>query len=492
MILASRMLVCLAMTGLLLTGACSRPYIVRTPAADTGITMEGLGVELDPHFLSQNVTRSDGATVQDWTDIVVRRVQEMRVERFRVMLLPHWWEPEPGVFTFDSAEMQSVRAVLDLAQQTGAGVTLVLWGCPAGCLYVEEGRPSQGQRHFLCDPAGTNWVTAPEDDEAFAACFSAVVRRLLEEGYTCIREVTPFNEPDGDVCAPDQYRRIVRAMDRRFRADGIRDKVLFNLSDNTDCRRYFLRATADSLAACADLFNSHTYIFGYDTPNRTVLKWERKNLAAVAHTGRKHFVGEFGSNLCKGASRQTDINWYKRGVLIVRNCLNFLNAGAAGASYWSLLDQYYNRSDPYEIMQQLGLWRYKKQVYRGEDAEGCTADYQVRPQYHAWSLLTRFIRKGDAVHPLDLKNRFAAGSAIRSEDGRWTYVFANGSEKDLTFDLRNPSAEERGPLSLYRYAEGMLPEGDEPIAPSAAVTPRNGRIRVSLPAQTVLLLTEKE
>ena len=101
-------------------------YEVRTPLSSTGIRLEGLGVELDPHFISQNVTRNDGATLEDWRDIVVRRVKMMDVQRFRVMLLPHWLEPvndnqdsqvaDMDRFTFDSAEMRSVCAVLDLAQ----------------------------------------------------------------------------------------------------------------------------------------------------------------------------------------------------------------------------------------------------------------------------------------------------------------------------------------------------------------------------------------
>ena len=93
-------------------------FIVRTPLQSTGVTLEGLGVELDPHFISQNVTRDDGATLDDWQNIVVRRVKMMAIQRIRVMLLPHWWEPvndnsdsqiaDPKGFTFESAEMKSV------------------------------------------------------------------------------------------------------------------------------------------------------------------------------------------------------------------------------------------------------------------------------------------------------------------------------------------------------------------------------------------------
>ena len=38
--------------------ACSdaSSYDVRTPLSSTGVSLEGLGVELDPHFIAQNVT----------------------------------------------------------------------------------------------------------------------------------------------------------------------------------------------------------------------------------------------------------------------------------------------------------------------------------------------------------------------------------------------------------------------------------------------------
>lgn len=485
--------------------ACSNAsscYDVRTPLSSTGVNLEGLGVELDPHFIAQNVTRNDGATLDDWQNIVVRRVEMMNIQRFRVMLLPHWWEPvndnsdpqvaDPNGFTFDTPEMRSVYAVLDLAQKTGASVTLVVWGCPAHCSFINEDTPSQGQRHFLCNKNGTNWVTAPEDNEEFAENFSVVVKHLIEDkGYTCVKEITPFNEPDGNVCESEQYIQIAKALDRRFRKDGIRDKVRFNLSDNTDCRRFFLKECADNLADCADMFNSHTYMCGYESPNSYAFGWEKDNIDVVRKTGKPHFVGEFGSNLCVGASRQTDINWYKRGVLITRNCLNFLNAGAVGASYWSLIDQYYNRDASYDAMQQLGLWRYKKCVYQGADAEGCEEDYQPRPNYYAYSLLTRFVRKGDSVYPLDLQNEYAVGSAFRSADGKWTYVFANGSEDDLEFKLFNINDERLADCDIYRYMEQDLPEDDSMISPSGVLKASGKSYKVTLPAQSVLLLEQK-
>lgn len=108
-------------------------------------------------------------------------------------------------------------------------------------------------------------------------------------------------------------------------------------------------------------------------------------------------------------------------------------------------------------MQQLGLWRYKKCAYQGADAEGFEEDYQPRPNYYAYSLLTRFVRRGDEVFPLDLRNEYAAGTAFRSEDGRWTYVFANGSEDDAEFNLFNVNDVNLGDCDVYRYTEAGLP-----------------------------------
>jgi alpha-galactosidase len=144
------------------------------------------------------------------------------------------------------------------------------------------------------------------------------------------------------------------------------------------------------------------------------------SIAARAH--KKHLVGEFGSNQTVGASRQRDIDRYERGVLMARLVLNFFNAGASGVSYWSLFDQYYGRDE----MQQLGLWRYVKGAYRSDTTfDKIHRDYQVGPQYYAYSLLTRFIRPGAEVYPLRLGNDFAAGTAFKEKNGTWTYVFAN-------------------------------------------------------------------
>lgn len=470
----------------------------------TGVTLIGMGVELDPHFLSQNVTRRDGTKASDWEEVIAPRIRKMEVERFRVMLQPHWWEPindngDPAVtnlrgFTFQSQEMLSLYKVLDTAQELGIEVTLVLWGCPTSCDQID---PAYGYigRHFLCSPNGTNWVVEPANDEEFAESFSTVVKYLIEErGYTCIKELTPYNEPDGNITTLEKYIPLVRVLDKRLRTDNIRQLVHLNLSDNTDTRLFFLEGCAANLAPQADLFNSHTYIFGYETPNRTILDWERANVAAAQRASKNHFVGEFGSNQCVGATRQRDIDRYDRGVLMTRLVVNFLNAGAVGASYWSLIDQYYNRYASYTEMQQLGLWRHLRNTYLQDPDQtihpSLKVDYQVRPQYYAYSLLTRLIRKGAEVYPLELNDDFAAATAIRNSNGKWSYIFANGSNHDISIDLSNSLGDGMTACKVYHYEERMLPDTDMLIAPSLLLKNSGQTFKLYIRAQGVLALTQ--
>lgn len=478
-----------------LAGVCPGAFaqqVVRVAPQTTGTRLMGMGVELDPHFFSQNLTRADGAEEADWYRYVVPRVHSMKVQRLRVMLQPHWWEPYEGVFTYDSPEMRSVCKVLDLAQECAADVVLVQWGCPVSAQCVDPAFGYIGP-HWLYHPDGKAWVTRAGDEQAFARNFVDVVRYLVEEkGYDCIKEITPFNEPDGMVCEIEHYVPQARALYAELCRQRLDGRIKLNLSDNTDTRTWFLKACTEQLSHEAGLFNSHTYIFGYETPNRQALAWEKENVRLARRAGKQHYVGEFGSNLCQGASRQEDINWYKRGVLMVRNCLNFLNAGAAGASYWSLLDQYYGRDQSYGEMQQLGLWRYKESAYQAEDLDpAIQGDYACRPQYYAYSLLTRFVRKGDWVYPIDTKDEFVAASAILGQGGRWTYIVANNSEKTWSAMLENVHPRGMQPCACYRYQQSSLPVDGSQLEALSIQESSDGKWVLEVPAQSILVLNQQ-
>ena len=475
-----------------------------------GVNIYGTSVEFDPHFFSANVHRGVFKE-EDWA-IVERRVKEMGIDRFRVMLRPSWLEPfnddedsstiNWDALTPDTLEMKSLYKVLDLAQENGIDVNLTLWGAERSVALTDidmmQNVEAQGGHFLSRGNESNNWMMGTLYPEEFAENFSAYVQLLLQKGYTCVKEVTPVNEPDWSYLIQDEvtfesYKTMCLALDARFKADGIRDDVLFNLSDNTDGAVSWLENTMMELDEIADLYNSHTYIFGYNTPNSKIFSWEEENQNIIRNTGKPHVIGEFGSNQNVGSTRQKDIDLYERGVLMVREMLNFYNAGAAGASYWVLFDQYYAFNASYNEMMMLGLWKGSKDLYYTDQEYYRTVneDYEVRPQYYAFSLVSKYVPKGAEVYPIALNNDFALGTAFRGEDGKWVYVLANGNAEGNALKLALQNGTVTGEYEVYVYSQDSLPERDNLIASSGTLKTENLVLTLELEPQSVVLLRQK-
>lgn len=462
-------------------------WIVSSP---NNHTIEGMGVELDPHFFTQNVTRATGPDSTDWYKVVIPRIKKLMPNRMRVMVLPQWYEPKNdndnpqiinhSAFTFESKAMKSLYHTLDIAQNLNIDVTLVLWGAPIN--------------HFLGKGHSGNWVVAPNNDDEWCESVVVLLSELYKRGYNCIKEFTPVNEPcisylfdgkSGDIKA---YVTMCRKLDVKLREYDLRDKISLNLSDNIGSHRYWLKYCASKLSQVADILNSHTYGFGYDSPNRAINDWERKNVAVADSIGVKHYIGEFGTNKGTNSSPVNDVNEYERGVLLGRIAINCINAGAVGLSYWILFDQYYNQM-PYKYMQKLGLWKSKMSEY-AEDSRynNMTTDFEPRPQYYAYGILTRTIRKGDICYPIITDNEFCAASALRSTTGEWKYLIANQTNTTKEVTIINPYIDRSRQYGIIVYSNKSLPSDDSLIKVSEKCAGgRNLKIKIKANSLTAIV-----
>lgn len=460
--------------------------------------LEGMGIEFDPHFLTQNVTAGNGTKAEDWDNIIIPRLRKLSPSKLRVMILPEWYEPvndnndpnvvNPDAFHFESAEMKGLYRLLDMAEQDGIKVTLTFWGTRSST--------------FLLPHPWPGWMMGPSDFEEWAESLSTCLNYLLNtKHYTCIHEVTPVNEPNWSFSTDkhnqsDLYIRMCKVLNERLQRDGLRNKIRMSLSDNSDGgtgTHQFLEACTRELSREADIFNSHTYIFGYETPNSQIFQWEAENVRLSARAGKSHFVGEYGSNQNVGATIQKDIDLYERGLLMTRIVVNLLNAGAVGASYWSLLDQYYSRNEAlsHSNMQRLGLWRYLKAEYAQDSIYShLTQDYQVRPQYHAIGLLYNHLLPGSVVYPLQTQSEWIAASAIQSASGKWSYLLVNPTQEPLQVELTNPNIRHSHRLHVYHYQESTLPLDDSLPHHSDRVIQRKGKIKERVEARSFIIISE--
>ena len=109
------------------------------------------------------------------------------------MVLPHYFcESEEDYqnrnFNWETIQMKSLYQVLDTAQELGVYVNLTMWGV--------DTRYSP----WLAVMDSGLWCSEPKEgmEPILADLFATLVKYLREErGYTCVQEVTMYNEPNG-------------------------------------------------------------------------------------------------------------------------------------------------------------------------------------------------------------------------------------------------------------------------------------------------------
>lgn len=444
---------------------------------DGNKTVFGVGTELDPHFFSQNVGLSGTADGKEWEckesdwEIFEERIAEMNLKRIRAMLLPSWFviseeNVREGVYDFDSTEMASLYRVLDTATEQGIKVNITMWGVDVGFM-----------------KGGSGWVSIPKEgyEETFVACFADCIKYLIEDkGYDCITEVTLYNEPNSlysGTRANEDYCNICMLMHGAFQEKGIRDKVLFNLSD--DARDYvWLAKTLMNLEGIVDVANSHIYTYGdsynaatnstnrdmsnedicYNLANYNLNLWKEY----MSGYDIPHIWGEFGTQNGSGSHTSFDKYLPDRGLDIARIVMNFFNMGSVGASYWVLFSQYYSRGDfsTGNIMD-MGLWGFAD--------EG----YACRPVYYAYSMITRFIEEGDVIFPLESTDGNIVGVAFKN-GSEWSYCVVNNGDSDKKVSFVNYDAYPAS-LDRYVYDEAAVPT-DNKVIPSDGSLSADGRV----------------
>lgn len=460
----------------------------------------GIGTELDPHFFSQNVGLSGinngtpwECKEEDWA-LFEERIDAMNLKRVRVMLLPSWFiinetNTEAGIYDWETECMQSLYRVLDTAMKFEIKVNITMWGVDAG---------TSG---FMRQEGNSAWTCPPDEqyEELFVACFADCIKYLREEkGYTCIREVTLFNEPNSIYLgnkANEEYCDLCTKMHDVFEDKGIREDVLFNLSD--DARdAVWMAKTLMNLEGIIDVANSHTYSLGdtfnqetqesmrdmsnqeicYDLPSYNLNEWKQW---ADEYPNIPHIWGEFGTCNSAGSHQTFDKYTSERGLEIARISLNMFNMGSQGMSYWVLFSQYYSRSD-FNIgkIMDMGLWGFAD--------EG----YACRPMYYSYSMITRFIEESDVIFPIVSDDENIVAVAFRQGD-KWSYCVVNNGDEAKKVSFVNMD-NYPGELTRYVYDEANVPTDNQVVGASGSVEADGRVITDTVEPRTFVIYTNKE
>lgn len=410
--------------------------------------LEGLGAQGDT-FLTCRFNVAHGVDDRD-RERIFQRVEAMRPHLLRTFFSYRWWEPEEGRQTPDSEEMRDYVRWVRFLQSIGTAVLLTPWG------------DYFAYSDWMC--SGTDRLPRTEKREAMVRSLVDLVAFLRHgEGLRNVRYLCLMNEPDSDPTRPvpvEEFVRLNRLLDRKLRERGLRSEV--SLLGVEDCRggpleatSWFRQVVAQGLDYC-DGISVHTYEHEY-VPS--LVPWIRRRQELLP-APKPLWITEFGYG------GETFKNWenhkYEYGLFLADFAVTALREGAAAVLMWCLMDTYYTP----EHRQEYGLWRYRD------------ADWEPRPGFYSWSLLTRYTRPASRVVAVEVDPPAPSvrAVALRSPQEEWTFLIVNRYPRPLSATLQ-AGLQREACVRLYRYSRENVP------VPGAEAT-------VDLPAESLVLLTE--
>ncbi|MBI3921621.1 MAG: hypothetical protein HY318_09410 [Armatimonadetes bacterium] len=405
-------------------------------------------------------------------ELVLERVKAMRPHIIRTLFAYQWWEPEEGKQTPDSEEMRDYIYWVRFLKSIGTSVLLTPWG------------DSFAYSDWMRD--GTGKLPRPEKREAMIRSLVDLVGYLRQrEGLTNIKYLCLMNEPDNDGTRPvslDEYVRLYRLLDQKLRDRGVRREVFLLTSDDSfgnpaGASNWFRGVVSRGLEYCNGL-SSHAY----KACVPEVVPWVRDRLALLKSLDpprkpKPLFITEFGHG------GETFKNWengkYEYGLFLADFAINAVREGASAVLPWCLMDTYYSPDAKHK--QEWGLWRYKSE------------NWEPRPGFYSWSLITRYTRPGSQVLAVENQSRAPSLScvAVRSPDRKLTVLLVNGYKRRLQVTAET-GLKRRASFRLFRYTrEAMSSYGGKMInAENDLEASRGLTVSFELPGESFALLTE--
>jgi hypothetical protein len=284
------------------------------------------------------------------------------------------FEPEKGVYTCETGEMQVLRRILGWAQRHGADVLLQQqWPGISWNAFPE----------FRGDPALETY-SAAFDLDAFAAGWVALLEELVvKRGFTCIRWVCLINEPgwwwwhlpqtilarEGVAKAQQEYLARAAAIVRKAMDKAGFEKIKLMGPDEADLFDYPDLRAMPWFPHVQDVdFHCYRAVLDRDVGAKCPLSLDAaadimRRYAAQAHAaGKGFYLTEYGT-MANGFGFDNPGPFHPESLL--RDCsllLKTILSGADGASRWSFT----NRGDVDGQWQMVETWDRQNKEWRPE------------------------------------------------------------------------------------------------------------------------------
>ena len=337
------------------------------------------------------------------------------------------------------------------------------------------------------------------DPDRFAGWAAASFSYLMDEcGLDNIKYVILFTEPTSYMTGllPEGYDLwtyyvpMIRAIDRKFREAGLRDRLKFVGPNNTSGGVHLAEAVRD-LNDVIDIYSGHDYNFAHQGQWASMAQ---RMAEIVAPTGKPFWMDEYGMQLEVFRS-SPQYGTYIAGIIAAS-----MAAGHQTSLIWTLLDQVHTDSNghPMEIPEgetdcvphsynrdsfHDGCHRWGLAAFPCDGYEGAGGLY---PAWYAYCLLSRAVggtKDGGKVQSVFTENALTLYSMAVKQGEHRTVVAVNSNATPADASI------EGLPDGVY-YRHTFAPFANRPgygtLDTPVAVRCENGVLRDTLPAGGVV------
>lgn len=392
----------------------------------------GIGVNLVPFTLQPGNIKA-GYTDAHWC-LDSKRIEAFNAKIVRVWVQVDWMEKQKGCYDFDTPEMQGLYRYFEAFKRAGTEIQLT---------YSWKVGP-EIQEWFSIPGIADPYESAPADIDAYARSCSALLQNLWSRGFDNVKHITIANEPNlGDFkCFGDPrayYVKVIKAIDRQFKADGIRDKINIWASESvTDYT--WLRYLEEEVGDCIDINSMHEY--GYRSEDIPDMMHKIK-----AVSEKPYILSEF-------AEGSFTLNAWNKGY--AGHVINGANNGMSSLLNWTLCgvkSMSPSESDSWELGGYGDLWR------------ALLSGGKPQKSYYIMSLLTRYIPADSRVIKSSVSHGDLRSAAFVGKNGEVTLLIENNVGKGRELKLKLPEAMNGIKFYKHRYLPEEVVEEDNTVIP---------------------------
>ena len=479
--------------GFLLAGCRTSDFEVKVTGNVINQDYIGNGAEWDPY--DEAIVWGTDLSEADWA-VLYERVEPMRMGYVRCMINSPFLYWDATSRRYDKTRnIEKISRILQYCQDNG--ITVV---------YGEFNPPEPQMKDSM------QWVEMSVD------YLDHLVNVL---GFDCIRYFVIFNEPDGHWAVTDGDYELWKSMALRFDAQmqkypGLKEKVslaapdavVHNVHSETGLSvEDWMKMTAGDLDDLVGIYDVHAYPGQQEVRSGSYLD-KLKSLKALVPEGKRIILGEAGfkyensedSLLYKENRRRAEEHSYAGvedcnmmvydhfyGLDMALLAMDVMNSGFSGMAVWMLDDAAHSVGDS-GLRENIKIWGFWNIL--GSEAFDMPSEEEIRPWYHAWTLMCRYFPKGCDIQEVECSAPSGIRVCASEMEDRHTVAMVNFSSDDVTADLTLPYTFSKA--RVYVYEDSFYEIGADGVLEPSVKGISGKSMKIKIPSQSLVLITDMD